>query len=235
MLSHYVYSHIRPDTGEVFYIGKGSGNRAWHNYDRNDYWWRIANKCGGQDSIKVDILASGLYENEAYNFENVMIKATKTQTDFRLCNMNEGGKGGMSNPTNEVREKQRRAKLGRKLSEEHKNKIGVAHLGMKRPKETGIKISAALTGLKRSDATKEKCRIANLGKKHSQEFKDAMSKRMSGENHPMYGKSHTKEAIEKMSISKIGNVAWNKGRPHTEEHKAALKAAWVKRKERAEK
>ena len=36
-------------------------------------------------------------------------------------------------------------------------------------------------------------------KKHSEEFKQKMSLRMSGENNPYYGKTHSKEVLEKMS------------------------------------
>lgn len=44
---YYVYRHIRPDTGEVFYIGIGGGKRANSIFNRNIYWkniYRINNR-----------------------------------------------------------------------------------------------------------------------------------------------------------------------------------------------
>lgn len=230
MLSHYVYSHIRPDTGEVFYVGKGTGNRMHHNYDRNQHWKNVVLKCGGEEKIKVCLLASGLSEDEAYNFERVMICAIKSQTVHRLVNMHCGGKGGSFNPSDEVREKQRNAKLGRKLSEEHKKKIGDAHRGMKRSLETRQKMSSALKGKTHTKETIEKIRNIRLGSKASDETKLKMSLSRQGENHPMFGRKHTKESIEKTRLAKLGKTPWNKGKPHTEAHREALKLAWVKRK-----
>lgn len=37
-----------------------------------------------------------------------------------------------------------------------------------------------------------------LGKTHSEEWRKAHSERISGENHPMYGKNHSQESIEKI-------------------------------------
>ena len=42
----YVYEHLRADTGEVFYVGKGSGHRARCRQGRNPYWRAVANKHG---------------------------------------------------------------------------------------------------------------------------------------------------------------------------------------------
>lgn len=232
MLSHYVYSHIRPDTGEVFYVGKGTGNRMYHNYDRNQYWRNVASKCGGEEKIKVCLLASGLSEDEAYNFERVMICAIKSQTAHRLVNMHCGGKGGSFNPSDEVREKQRNAKLGRKLSEEHRKKIGDIHRGRKRSDETKRKISEALKGKTITKETREKIRAIRLGTKASDETKLKMSLARQGENHPMFGRKQTTDAKEKTRLANIGRTPWNKGKPHTDEHREALKLAWVKRKSR---
>lgn len=58
-MKYYLYQHIRLDTGEVFYIGKGTkklkGNayhRAFTKNSRNQYWNNIVN----QTSYKVEIL-----------------------------------------------------------------------------------------------------------------------------------------------------------------------------------
>ncbi len=33
---YYVYLHKATETGEVFYVGKGSGRRAWETKKRNN-------------------------------------------------------------------------------------------------------------------------------------------------------------------------------------------------------
>jgi len=54
------------------------------------------------------------------------------------------------------------------------------------------------------------------------EIKKRTSRDLSGKNNPMYGRSHSKEAIKKMSEAKKGKEAWNKGSKHTEETKSKI-------------
>jgi hypothetical protein len=87
---------------------------------------------------------------------------------------------------------------GRTFSEEHKNKIKIA-----------------LTGKPKSEEHKSKLR-----KPRTQEQKDRLKgprPSISGENNPMFGKTHTKEARDKISVAHIGREAWNKGVKKTEE------------------
>jgi hypothetical protein len=44
----YVYEHIRNDTNEILYVGKGmSGSgRANYKFNRNQYWHNIVKKAG---------------------------------------------------------------------------------------------------------------------------------------------------------------------------------------------
>ena len=55
--SFYVYSHSKESDGSVFYIGKGTGSRAWDFKKRNEYWKRVAAKYG----VIVNILQ--MFEN----------------------------------------------------------------------------------------------------------------------------------------------------------------------------
>lgn len=82
----YVYGHYRADTGEIFYIGKGTGRRAWIFSKRNAYWKNIANKHG----VEVKILYDNLTEQDAFSTENRLI--TEIGLD-NLSNLAEGGKG----------------------------------------------------------------------------------------------------------------------------------------------
>jgi len=81
---HYVYLHSIDD--RVFYVGKGSTNRAWSTSSRNRYWWRWVNHhkpnnsiientelCRDNTDITVDIVADSLYPHQAYMLEEEVI------------------------------------------------------------------------------------------------------------------------------------------------------------------
>lgn len=68
----------------------------------------------------------------------------------------------------ESKEKMRLAKLGKKLSDEHKNNISNSGKGLKRKEGTGEKISKSLMGHCVTDQSKEKMKLAKLGKKQKQ-------------------------------------------------------------------
>lgn len=86
----YVYLHKRKDTDEVFYVGKGSGNRA-KNTKRNRYWKRIAKKAG----YTVEIVSKNLSEELAYQIEETLITLYKVN-NLAKANISLGGAGGMS-------------------------------------------------------------------------------------------------------------------------------------------
>ena len=45
-MDFYVYLHKKKTNGEVFYIGKGRGARAWHKHSRNKFWKSVVEKHG---------------------------------------------------------------------------------------------------------------------------------------------------------------------------------------------
>lgn len=66
----YVYAHLRPDR-TPFYIGKGTGYRAWST-DRDAHWWRfVRTRCDG--FYEIAILAEGLDEDDALELESELI------------------------------------------------------------------------------------------------------------------------------------------------------------------
>ncbi|MCW3848104.1 hypothetical protein OF829_12710 [Sphingomonas sp. LB-2] len=66
----YVYAHRSAD-GTPFYIGKGTGRRAW-SLDRDDLWRHfVRTRCG--DSYEIAILAEDLDEEEALEIEGELI------------------------------------------------------------------------------------------------------------------------------------------------------------------
>ena len=67
-MKYYLYCHRRKDDNSIFYIGKGSGKRAWTRQGRNIYWKRVAEKAG----FEVEILYHDLQEEEAFILEKIL-------------------------------------------------------------------------------------------------------------------------------------------------------------------
>ena len=86
----YVYLHRRLTDGSVFYVGKGSNQRAWDFScsSRNPYWHNTYNKYG----IIVEILYDNLSEQQALDLEVDTIFVLK-QFNQKLCNLTSGGEG----------------------------------------------------------------------------------------------------------------------------------------------
>ena len=120
----YTYVHTRNDTGEVFYIGKGKGSRAFAK-GRNPHWNNIVNKHG----YTVHIVAYWETEELAFAHEKELI------TEFRalgveLANMTDGGEGSTGwIPSEETRKRIGDAGRGRKHSAESCAKMSASRIG----------------------------------------------------------------------------------------------------------
>lgn len=186
MTDFYVYVHRKATTGEIFYVGKGKDDRAYV-FGRNRYWDNTAKKHG----YTVETIETGLQEWYALELEINLI-AYHGRRDLKLgplVNMTDGGEG-MS---------------GFKFNQESKDKMGAANRGRIRSEETKSKLSKLSTGNKNSlghkhsEETKTVLSKINIGKTHSEETKQKISELFSGEKHPMFGKTHTPEAILKIT------------------------------------
>lgn len=82
----YVYGHYKADTGELFYIGKGTGDRAWSKKDRNKHWHHTVKKHG----YIVKLLHEHLTEDEALTKEIALIAEVGLDN---LVNILPGGEG----------------------------------------------------------------------------------------------------------------------------------------------
>lgn len=80
----YVYGHYKADTGELFYIGKGNGKRAWSDRNRSRVWHDIVEQSG----YTVKILADNLSESESYAKERELIEEVGLD---KLANVLRGG------------------------------------------------------------------------------------------------------------------------------------------------
>ncbi len=110
----YVYEHLKPNTGEVFYIGKGCKNRAYETRSRNNHWTNIVNKYG----LEVNIIYNNLTNQEAGQKEIDLIEFYGLDN---LCNMTQGGDGCVS-LKQESRDKISNSLKGRLQTQETKDK-----------------------------------------------------------------------------------------------------------------
>lgn len=202
MNNAYVYRHIRLDSDTVFYIGIGKGRnyeRAKSNRSRNKHWNGVVNKYG----YKVEIVFDNLTWEDACKreIEQINLYGRIDLGTGTLVNLCDGGWGGS---------------VGRKVSEETRKKISDFHKG-----------NTYTLGVKRSEETKEKLRIAFKGRIVSAETKQKLSKALKGRTipeeqreksskglieyykthqNPMTGRTHTKEAREKIGLAQKGKI-----------------------------
>jgi hypothetical protein len=84
----YVYEHLKADTGEVFYVGKGCRKRARDKDNRSKYWWNIINKHG----FEVRYVVKNVEEEFAFLVEQERIDQLR-RLGVKLCNLTNGGEG----------------------------------------------------------------------------------------------------------------------------------------------
>jgi len=88
----YVYEHWRLDTDACFYVGKGSGPRAYQRKSRNIHWWNIVNKIERSGfGYEIRLVATGLSEEQAFALEKERITFWSEIVD--LANKTLGGEG----------------------------------------------------------------------------------------------------------------------------------------------
>ena len=163
-MRYYVYAHAKPD-GEIFYIGKGTEDRAWRKRNRNIHWNRIAAKYG----FNVVILADKLNEIDAINEEAIVISHFKKFG--KLSNILDRGD---INPMSDliIKEKHKNAVIRGELhhmkTDKYKKHLSFMlsgnnhpNFGKKRPEH-----AAKMTGRKLSEETKLKIANSRLGKKY---------------------------------------------------------------------
>jgi len=69
---YYVYVHKDCASGEVFYVGKGHGQRAWNTKSRNSKW--ESKVASLSDGWQVEIVKDDLSENEAFDLEISLVE-----------------------------------------------------------------------------------------------------------------------------------------------------------------
>lgn len=96
----YVYLHRRKDNNEVFYIGKGCGDRIGSKQNRNRWWKHVVAKYG----FTYEYVEKCLSEQSALELERELIKFYR-ETGHELCNISEGAGGPSGIPCPEEKKK----------------------------------------------------------------------------------------------------------------------------------
>jgi hypothetical protein len=244
----YVYLWLRSKDSEhgqklsPYYVGKGSGNRAFCRHQR---------VCPApRNNENVVFVQEGLTEDEAFSLERYCIKlyGRIDKGTGILRNLTDGG-DGVSGYTHtiatrhilskklkgrpswwngkthrsESRLKMAQSARGRKQSSETIEKRRQAMLGQKRSEETCRRIAEVRTGQTHSDETKQKISQNRKGKATREENPQWGKK---GELSHRYGKHHSEEARRKISAAHKGRKR-GKMSPMTIGKRQAAKAKYL--------
>lgn len=156
MNQFYVYLHKKPD-GTPFYVGKGTGNRAYAFARRSTWHKNIVAKYGRQNII-IEII-NCINESQAFDLEKIYIKQLKND-GVMLVNLTEGGEGcaGLKRgaPSEEHRAKNAAAKLGNKIRK-----------GSKHTAESIERMRLAKLGKIQTAEHKKLCSLNRFGKPQS--------------------------------------------------------------------
>lgn len=184
--NYCVYIHINK-TNNKKYVGitKTSPIKRWgkngsaYIRDKSSVFGRAIEKYGWENFYH-EIFATGLSKERACILEIMLIEVLRTRNGMYGYNVQPGGQLGNEGVvfSEESRVKMREAKIGKKLTEEHKQHI-----------------SESLKGHKPANFTKEskeKLRLANIGKIISDETRRKIS-------NTLIGISRSEETKQKMS------------------------------------
>lgn len=159
----YIYGLVDPSTNELRYVGKTihlkqrlRKHMTRLENNRKASWIKNLKEKGIKPELVILEVIEDSDDSDWQKWESWWI-AYFLQLGCRLTNLNGGGQGGIR-PSDQTRQKQSLAHLGKTLSVTTRNKISHANKGV--PKPLGFP---------------EKLRKANLGKLHSIETKNKLS------------------------------------------------------------
>lgn len=177
-----VYKITNTVNGKV-YIGKTirTLQRRWQEHLRasNDMPISRAIRKYGVDNFTIEVVVCAISEGVLDALEKQFISELRANDPAVGYNVTEGGDGFPG------------------------------HTGRPHTSESRRKISQACQGLKRSESTRRKIAASRTGKPLSVETRTKISKNKTGLKHPLYGKRHSSETIEKMRLSALAR--WNRG------------------------
>lgn len=197
MLSNnfYIYRHIRPDTNEVFYIGKGNNlnpkktsyKRMNISKKRNKIWHNIVNKNNGVFISQILFECETEQQVNEKEIEFIALYGRKDLGTGTLANLTNGGDGS----------------LGGIMSEENKKFLSEKWSGENHP-NWGKKLSVE-TCRRKSESMKLSDKSWK-GKKLPTKMVEKIRQSKIGDKNPMFGKvSHQAKKV----IDIVTNVEYN--------------------------
>lgn len=204
-MKFYVYEHWRPDTNVCFYVGKGSGRRAWSMRKRNKYHSSIVKKLE-LDGLIVDvrIIIENLSEETAFLIEKERISFYGRDN---LANFTFGGEG-FSGGRHTIESKEKISKAAKIYTSKNLDKMRERSLGEKNP---------------------------FYGKTHTPEVRARLSSLLKGKKpppRPPMSEENRKKLSDALKLKKIRPPS-RKGIPNSKETRAkqsaSLKAYWAKK------
>lgn len=168
----YTYVHRRADTGEIFYVGKGVGKRAFLKTGRSEYWHRVVEKHG----YTVHIVLSSASEGDSFRHEVALIALLRA-TGLPLVNLTNGGEGASGRVHGEeTKARMSAAASGRKMSAEAIAKMRAAKIGKKADPQAIEKTAASNRGRKRSRDAVERSAAGIRGRKLTDQHRESLRK-----------------------------------------------------------
>jgi hypothetical protein len=171
-----VYRHVRLDTNEVFYIGIGNEKRPFvkSKGHRNKWWKHIVDKT----EYQIDILFDNLSWEQAVEKEKEFIQlyGRRDLGLGTLVNMTDGGDGILGKKhSEETKQKIALGNKGKIMSEKHKLALFNANIGKKLSEEHKLKLSQVKKGKSLSEEHRLKLTEANKGRILSEESRQKIS------------------------------------------------------------
>lgn len=188
MQKYYVYIWYIEDSNDVFYVGKGSGNRVTSMKDRNPHFRHIRKK------FKCNYKIVKYFDNEddAYDYELKLGLEYKAKGQAWCCYVLGNAGKFISSKTKKKIAKTLTGNTpwnkGKKMTESQKDKLRAAHLGKKQSLESRKRRSASL-----------------MGHSVSKDARRRISESRIGEKNPMYGKKQSPETIKKRVAKMVGH------------------------------
>lgn len=164
----YVYEYYKKDCGEVFYVGKGTGNRYKETHNRNKYFEAILNK----HECAVRIISDGLTNEVACALEIDQIAYRKGKGEA-ACNFTNGGTGFSTGELNPIHSR---------IADGSVKLFGVDDFGKFFGEDNGFYKKTHSEETKKRISESRKGKGARFGKDNPM-----YGKGMVGKDNPMYG------------------------------------------------